>query len=71
MKIGINLWAWGSHFSTDEYVGLIGRAKSFGAELIEIGVENDRVIDTGSIRLALEAEGLGSSKVNPSPSSRL
>ena len=63
MKIGINCWAWGSHFSNEEYLALIGRAKSLGAELVEICIEDDREIDTQAIGKALRDEGLGCSIV--------
>lgn len=63
MKIGVNLWIWGSPFRTDEYVGLIPQIKSWGGDVIELATEDDAEIDTRAVRQALDGEGMSASVV--------
>ena len=63
MKIGINLWIWGSPFRTDQHMGLISQAKSLGAEVVEFAMEDDAVIDTKALRRVLEDEAMECSVV--------
>lgn len=58
MKIGINLWIWGSPFRTDQHMGLISQAKSLGAEVVELAMEDDTVIDAKALRRVLEDEAM-------------
>ena len=63
MKIGVNLWIWGSPFRTGEYLGLIPQIKAWGGEVIELATEDDAEIDTKAVRQALEGEGMSASVV--------
>ena len=58
MKIGINLWIWGSPFRTDQNMGLINQAKSLGAEVVEFAMEDDAVIDAKVLRRVLQQEAM-------------
>ena len=58
MKIGINLWIWGAPFRTDQHMGLIGQAKSLGAEVVEFAMEDDTVIDAKALRRVLQQEAI-------------
>ena len=53
MKSGPNFWIWISPFRTDRDLGLIGKAKSMGADVVEFGVEDDGVVDAKLLRRAL------------------
>jgi D-psicose/D-tagatose/L-ribulose 3-epimerase len=63
MKIGLNLWVWESPFRTDRHLGLLAKAKSLGAEAIEIALEEGGVIEGAILRRALESNGLGCSAI--------
>ena len=53
MKIGPNFWIWVSPFRTDRDLGLIDKAKSMGAEVVEFAIEDDGVVDAKLLRRAL------------------
>ena len=65
MKIGVNLWVWGSPFNTDTDLKLIPLAKSLGAEVVEFALEDDGVVDPKAGRRVLEDEALECSVVGP------
>ena len=65
MKIGVNLWVWESPFRTDRHLGLIAQARSLGAEVVEIAMEDDAVVDPKVLRRAIEDEGMECSIVGP------
>jgi D-psicose/D-tagatose/L-ribulose 3-epimerase len=58
VKIGVNLWIWESPFRTDRHLGLLTKAKSAGADIVEFALEDDGVIDARALRGALAGEGL-------------
>ena len=53
MKIGPNFWIWVSPFRTDRDLGLIDKAKSMGADVVEFAIEDDGVVDAKLLRRAL------------------
>ena len=53
MKIGTNFWIWVSPFRTDRDLGLIDKAKSMGAGVVEFAIEDDGVVDAKLLRRAL------------------
>jgi D-psicose/D-tagatose/L-ribulose 3-epimerase len=63
MKIGLNLWVWESPFRTDRHLGLLERAKSMGAEAVEVALEEGCVLDGPVLRRALEGHSLGCSVI--------
>ncbi len=63
MKIGVNLWIWGSPFRTDEHLELIPQIKAWGGEVIELATEDDADIDTRAVRQALDGEGMSASVI--------
>ena len=53
MKIGLNFWIWVSPFRTDRDLGLIEKAKSMGADVVEFAIEDDGVVEANLLRRAL------------------
>ena len=60
MKFGVNSFIWVSPFSTQD-LGLLGRARDFGADVFEIAVEDPACIDLAALKQALARTGLQAS----------
>ena len=54
MKLGVNAWVWDAPFRTSRHLGLLGKIKSMGGEVIEFAAEEDAEIDPPVLRRALE-----------------
>src|SRR5438477_1687008 len=63
MKPGLNTWIWEAPFRTDKHMALVPKVKAFGGEVFEFALEDDSVIDTRTLRRALDGEGLACSVV--------
>lgn len=57
IEFGVSTWLWQSPFRT-ESIALFPKIKAFGYDLVEIPVEDPRLIDGTTVRKALEDEGL-------------
>lgn len=63
MRIGVNLWIWGSPFRTDRHLAVIPAIKSWGGDVIEFAMEDDAVVETNALRQVLQNEDMGCSIV--------
>lgn len=58
MKFGANTFIWDSPFSTAQTLGLLTKVKALGFDAIEIACEDPALIDTRSLKDALNDTGL-------------
>ena len=58
MKVGLNLWVWESPFRTDRHLGLLEKARSMRAEVVEFAWEEGGVVEAPILRRALADYGL-------------
>ena len=57
-RIGASTWIWTSPFS-DNSLGLVDRAREFGFDVLELAVEDPRLVSAGPVREAGERAGIG------------
>ncbi len=58
VKLGISTWIWTSPFQTEEAAALFEKIAALGYEIVEIAVEDPKLIDTQKIAAELERNGL-------------
>jgi D-psicose/D-tagatose/L-ribulose 3-epimerase len=57
-QLGASTWIWTSPF-TDDDLGLVGRAKALGFDVLELAIENTERVTAEAVREAGEREGMG------------
>jgi D-psicose/D-tagatose/L-ribulose 3-epimerase len=58
MKFGVNTFVWVSPFTTGDVKELAARVKGFGFDILEIAVENPKLIDIQTVKAELERAGV-------------
>lgn len=58
VDLGVSTWLWTSPFSTGDAQALFEKAAGLGYKVVEIAVEDPKLIDTVAIRQALSDHGL-------------
>ena len=57
-QLGASTWIWTSPF-TDDDLGLVGRAKALGFDVLELAIEDTERVTAEAVREAGEREGMG------------
>ncbi len=58
MKFGVNTFVWVSPFKTELANEMAGKVKALGFDILEIAVENPKLIDTRVVKTELEKAGI-------------
>jgi D-psicose/D-tagatose/L-ribulose 3-epimerase len=58
MKFGVNTFVWVSPFKTESVKDLAAKVKRFGFDILEIAVENPKLIDVQTVKVELEKAGV-------------